>query len=81
MRTPDEIRDDAISYFCEVAIPKFDAGQLEHGGSLDERVSAEDIEDEIIDLWMYVQSMKKKHQTEMETLRAEAERWKERAQR
>ena len=87
-RTPDKIRDDALQYFTEVAGDKFDAGQKEHGGSLDERVSEVDIDDEIIDLWFYVQSLSEKHRVQIvdlcftiTKLEAEVERWKERAQR
>ena len=87
-RTPDKIRDDAIEYFTREAAEKFDEGQEEHGGSLDERVSEVDIEDEIIDLWFYVQSLSEKHRKQIvslcfviDQLKAEVERWKERAQR
>ena len=58
-RTPSEIRDAAIERFNSVAAPKFDAGQKEHGGSLDLRVQWEDLEYEVIDLWYYIQSMKR----------------------
>ena len=87
-RTPDKTRDDALQYFMEVAGDKFDAGQKEHGGSLDERVSEVDIDDEIIDLWFYVQSLSEKHRVQIvdlcftiTKLEAEVERWKERAKR
>ena len=86
--TPDKTRDDALQYFMEVAGDKFDAGQKEHGGSLDERVSEVDIENEIIDLWFYVQSLSEKHRVQIvdlcftiTKLEADVERWKERAQR
>jgi hypothetical protein len=88
LRTPDKIRDDALQYFMETAGDKFNAGQEEHGGSLDERVSEVDIDDEIIDLWFYVQSFSEKHRVQIvdlcftiTKLEAEVERWKERAQR
>ena len=58
-RTPERIRDTAISLFVDRATAKFNAGQEEHGGNLDERVTFKDIEDEIIDLWFYVQSKKR----------------------
>jgi len=87
-RTPDKARDDALQYFMEVAGDKFDAGQKEHGGSLDERVSEVDIENEIIDLWFYVQSLSEKHRVQIvdlcftiTKLEEEVERWKERAKR
>ena len=88
LRTPDKIRDDALQYFMETAGDKFDAGQKEHGGSLDIRVSEVDINDEITDLWFYVQSLSEKHRVQIvdlcftiTKLEAEVERWKERAQR
>jgi hypothetical protein len=59
-RTPSEIRDAAIERFNIVAAPKFDAGQNEHGGNLDLRVQWEDLEYEVMDLWFYIQSMKRK---------------------
>ena len=59
-RTPEQIRDQSIDLFNSRAKAKFDAGQKEHAGNLDERVMFKDIEDEIIDLWFYVQSMKMK---------------------
>ena len=59
-RTPSEIRDAAIERFDSVASPKFDAGQKEHGGNLDLRVQWEDLEYEVMDLWFYIQSMKRK---------------------
>jgi hypothetical protein len=58
-RTPSEIRDAAIERYNSIAQPKFDAGQKEHGGSLDLRVQWEDLEYEVIDLWFYIQSMKR----------------------
>lgn len=60
-RTPDEIRDTAIQDFTLKAYAKFNCGQDEHGGNLDTRVRFRDIDDEIIDLWFYVQSMKAKY--------------------
>ena len=88
LRTPDKNRDDAIQYFMETAGDKFDAGQQEHGGSLDARVSTADIDDEIIDIWFYVQSLSEKHRVQIvdlcftiTKLEADVERWKERAQR
>jgi hypothetical protein len=59
-REPNQIRDDAIVRFIEIAVPKFDKGQEEHGGNLDERASFEDLEDEIVDLFFYLQSLKHK---------------------
>jgi len=59
-RTPAQIRDESIRRFNELAAMKFNAGQAEHKGCLDEEVTFEHIEEEIIDLYFYVQSMKKK---------------------
>jgi hypothetical protein len=59
-RTPDEIRDAAIAHFIERAVPKFNKGQKEHGGSCDQRANFEELENEIIDLWFYMMSMKHK---------------------
>jgi hypothetical protein len=59
-RTPDQIRDDAIAHFIERAVPKFNKGQAEHGGSCDERANFEELENEIIDLWFYLMSLKYK---------------------
>ncbi len=59
-RSPDEIRDASVKRFNELAAMKFDAGQAEHKGCLDERVTFAHMEEEIIDLWFYVQSMKVK---------------------
>ena len=59
-RTPAEIRNESIRRFNELAAMKFNAGQAEHKGCLDERVTFSHMEEEIIDLWFYVQSMKKK---------------------
>ena len=87
MRTRDKIRDDAISLFCEIAEPLYNAQQKDavivHGDtySLDDMVVIWDIEEKIIDLWFYTQSLQKKHHNEIERLQAEVERWKEIAQR
>lgn len=57
-RTPDEIRDTSIDRFNELASMKFNAGQTEHGNCLDDTVTFAHLEEEIIDLWFYCQSMK-----------------------
>ena len=59
-RTPDQIRDAAIAHFIERAVPKFNKGQAEHGGSCDQRANFEELENEIIDLWFYMMSLKHK---------------------
>ena len=59
-RTPSEIRNASIARFVSEASDKFDKGQDEHGGCLDETVTFEDCEGEIIDLWHYLQSLQRK---------------------
>jgi len=55
--TPDEIRDAAVGRFNEIAPPKFDYGQREHGGSLLEKENLlGEMEAEVIDLWFYLQA-------------------------
>ena len=56
----NRIKNQAIEAFSAKAFQKYDAGQAEHGGLLTERVSLEDLEDEIIDLWFYLQALKEK---------------------
>ena len=59
-RTSETIRDDAVRRFMQLAPVKYDMGQEEHGGLLDETVKWKSVEDEIIDLWFYIQSMKRR---------------------
>ena len=56
----NRIKNQAIDAFRSKAFKKYDAGQEEHGGLLTERVSLEDLEDEIIDLWFYLQALKER---------------------
>ena len=56
----NRIKQDALDAFASKAFQKYDAGQKEHGGLITERVSLEDLEDEIIDLWFYLQALKEK---------------------
>ena len=67
--------------FKELARAKYDKGQEEHGGLLDETVTIEKLEEESIDLWFYAQSLRVRHENEIGQLEAELERWKERAKR
>ena len=80
-RTPNEIRETGIMRFKELARPKYDKGQEEHGGLLDETVSIEKLEEEILDLWFYCQSLRVKHSDEVNRLEAEVARREERAKR
>ena len=57
---PENVRNDAVAAFTWKAITKFDKGQLEHGGCLVERSSLPEMEDEIIDLWMYAFALRTK---------------------
>jgi hypothetical protein len=62
---PDEqLRDNALERFQKKAYEKFNYGMAEHNPfndrPLTDRASFIDLEDEIIDLWMYVQAMKEK---------------------
>ena len=61
-RTPDQIRDESMARFNQVAPVKYDVGQKEHGGNLDENVNFTDIEYEAVDFWHYVQSLKHKYE-------------------
>ena len=58
--TPEEIRDRQIKKFTLLAKRKYDMCQKEHGGLLTETVNWKDLEDEVIDLWFYVCSMREK---------------------
>jgi len=61
MRTPDEIRDASVARFNELAGNKFDAGQKEHGSCLDDTVTPEKLEEEVIDMWHYLQSLREQN--------------------
>lgn len=56
----NRIRNEALDRFVSKASHKYDAGQREHGGLITERVVFGDLEDEIIDLWFYLQALKEK---------------------
>ena len=56
----NRIRDDALDAFAVKAREKYDKGQKEHGGLLNERVCLDDLEDEIIDLWFYTRALREK---------------------
>jgi len=62
---PDELlRDNALERFQKKAYEKFNDGMKEYNtdgeNPLIKRVTFSDIEEEVIDLWMYVQAMKEK---------------------
>ena len=72
-REPNEIREVGIARFKALSRPKYDAGQEEHGGLLDETVTIEKLEEEVIDLWFYTQSLRVKHKNEIKKLKAKRE--------
>ena len=56
-RTPNQIRDEAIKCFNQMAPAKYNAGQKEHGGLLDNREDIiADLRGEAIDFWFYVET-------------------------
>lgn len=55
-----KFRDECVNEFLSRAKAKYDKGQEEHGGFLPTDVSLVDAEDEIIDLWFYIQALKAK---------------------
>jgi DNA/RNA-binding domain of Phe-tRNA-synthetase-like protein len=67
-RTSEQIRDDAVAEMPESFMEKYDKGQAEHGGNLDENVTWKDIEDEVKDLWFYTKSMRYKVEKEVDSL-------------
>mgnify|MGYP003643720746 CR=1 FL=1 len=72
-RTPDEIRNASMARFNELAAVKFDEGVKEHQSVLDEVVNFDELEQEIIDMWHYTQSLKHR----MLCLQRRAEYWEE----
>ena len=58
--TPEGMRDFSVSRFNELAGPKLDSGQAEHQGILVQRVTFDEVEEEIVDLWHYTQAIKLK---------------------
>ena len=80
-RTPDAIRDASTARFNELAADKFDKGQKEHGSCLDNTVNFDSLEEELIDLWHYTQSLKHQHNTKLDALQKKFEHWEELAKR
>ena len=56
--TPEEIAKRSVDRFNELATAKFMAGQDEHGDCLGDKVRLEDAEQEILDLWHYIQALR-----------------------
>jgi hypothetical protein len=74
MRTPNEIKDASLVRFNELAGVKFDVGQSEHKGCLDQTVTFAHMEEECVDLWHYLQSMKYKNDAlELEIVQLKAQ--------
>jgi len=67
-RTSETIRDDAVRRFMQLAPVKYDMGQEEHGGLLDETVTFEKLEEELIDGWFYIQSLRYRTGKEADSL-------------
>ena len=65
-RSPSEIREEGLKRFNTLYPNKWDTGQREHVGCLDETVTIEKAEEEVLDLWAYLQSMRIKHEKEVE---------------
>ncbi len=56
--TPEEIAKKSVDRFNELATAKYMAGQDEHGGCLVDKVCLANMEEEIIDLWHYIQALR-----------------------
>jgi hypothetical protein len=67
--------------FNELAADKFDKGQKEHSSCLDDTVNFDSLEEELIDLWHYTQSLKHQYNTKLDALQKKVERWEEIAKR
>ena len=60
MQKQEDFRDDSLRRFLDAAKEKYDKGQEEHGGFIVDRVDFKDLEEEIIDLWFYIQALRHK---------------------
>jgi|10_taG_2_1085330.scaffolds.fasta_scaffold01271_2 hypothetical protein len=80
-RTPDQIRDETLAEFIKDAKEKFDKGQLEHGGNLDERVTFKDPKQEAIDFVFYTYTLHRKTEERVKELEKQVEFYKELARR
>jgi hypothetical protein len=58
--TPNSFRDWSLCRFQEKAKEKYDKGQDEHGGKVFDRVTIEEIEEECIDMWHFIQALRVK---------------------
>lgn len=84
-RTPDEIREQAIMCWKQMARPKYDKGQKEKGTNLDDHPNLiTECRYEAIDLWFYLDSLSYQidcKDSRIAELEFEVERWKEQAKR
>ena len=84
-RSTDQIREQAIMCFKQMAPAKYDKGQMEKGTNLDDNPNlVTECRYEAIDLWFYLDSLA--HQLDCKDSRIaelefEVERWKEMAKR
>ena len=67
-RSPEEIREAGLERFNALYREKWDRGQEEHGGCLDKTVTIEKAEEECIDLWAYLQSLRQLHNDQLKEL-------------
>ena len=85
VRTPNEIKEQAIMCWKQMARPKYDKGQEEKGTNLGDNPDLiTECRYEAIDLWFYLDSLA--HQIDgkdsrIAELEHEVERWKENAKR
>ena len=84
-RSPNEIREQAITCFKQMARPKYDKGQQEKGTNLDDHDDlVGGISEELVDGWFYLESLAKQIDVKdirIAELEHEVERWKEQAKR
>ncbi len=80
-RQPHEIREGGLGRFVRLYRAKWDRGQKEHGGCLDKTVTIEKVEEEVMDQWGYLQSLRVLHNDQLKALEdaknEEIEHWKE----
>ena len=56
--TPEEIAKRSVDRFNELATAKYMTGQEEHGGGLVDKVCLAHMEEEVLDIWHYLQALK-----------------------
>jgi len=58
--TATSFRDWSLCRFQRIAKEKYDKGQAEHGGKVFDRVTIDEIEEEVIDMWHFLQALRVK---------------------